>query len=409
MAPKTASKLNTVPRTIWMLGFATLLLTFSSLIVFNTMPLYLTLSLGTTHKQLGFLEGFVEGSAWIIRIFSGMLSDYFHRRKPLILAGFGIAALVRPLFIFNPGFMVVTFARFVDRISNGLQATPRDALVGDLAPKELKGACFGVSQTLRSLGACLGAGVLMILIWKYGQQRFELFFGVASIAVILAVLLLFFFVQDPTQKKVEVPGSEKSWTRWMQLIHIEKLGIDYWKIIFVAVIYTLSQFSGAFFILRANDILSADWMVPGVMLVQNFASSFAAYPVGQLSDRFSRNHLLAGSFGLVILSNLFLGLSPTVWGMAIGIALWGIQLGVTQSLLLTKIADTAPKEMRATGFGVYYFMSAIGVFFSNLITGHLSHEYGQTMIFAGSGVFAALAIVALLILFRGSKAQSSGQ
>ncbi len=381
-----------IPPGVWAIGFVTMLMNGSTIIIFVLHPLYLKSVLGISFVYLGLLEGGVEAASWFTRIFSGVLSDYIHKRKPLLIAAYGLAAFSRLIFPFSPGVGVVFAARFIDRIGNGMQATPREALIGDLAPAELKGACYGLRQTLGTIGSFAGA-LLLVCLLRWKGVDYTTAFWVAVIPPIVALVILMFFVRD----LIELKPRKRSLKKVFHLQDIKNLPSRYWRILLVASVFMLSNYSGAFMILQSKSAGLADFEVPIVMVIQNIMAFLVAFPVGWLSDLIGRRMLLGIGFAVVVLSNLLLAETQNIIAVLIGVGLWGVQMGMNQSLLVAKIADTAPEELRGSAFGIYYFVIGIMVFFTNYIAGKLSDLYSPESVFYASAMTALVAILCLVL------------
>lgn len=387
-----------LPKSIWGIGLVTLLVNLSSIIIFSLSPLYLTNVLGISTFNLGILEGIVEATSWFTRIFAGVLSDFLYRRKPILVFAYTLSALSRPIFAIAPSFEWIAGARLLDRISNGLQATPREALVGDLAPKSLKGASFGLRQTLSMIGSFAGAGIVMFLMY-HTNENYQTIFWAAAIPPVLAVLALIFFVQDsPIASRHHAKISF-----WAHLKHTRHLTKQYWRVVFVAGIFMFSNYSGAYMILQGTHQGLTASQVPILMVLQNLFAFVSAYPMGRLSDRFDRRILIGIGFGITIISNAFFALAHGPLFVFIGSSLWGLQMGMTQSLLLTKVADTTFTEIRGTGFGIYYLMIGITIFLSNTVTGWIFAHHNPSYAFWLSACVAGLALIMLPFLSSSQK------
>ena len=398
--------LGQIPGTVWAIGCATLFINLSSIVIFSLSPLYMTQVFGLATLKLGFLEGVTESFSWFTRIFSGILSDYLHKRKPILLVAYLLSAFSRPIFALAPGLTWIYGARITDRIANGLQATPREALVGDVAPDHLKGACYGLRQTLSVFGSLMGALGVMYLMRHTGNDYRFIFF-LASLPPILAVVILWFFVKD-RQDSVPFPAPilkkqkkslKMSWRdQWKNM---QRLDRHYWRLMLVAGVFTLSNYSGVYMILQAErqGLSAAD--VPIVMVLQNLCAMLSAFPVGYLSDKIDRRILLAAGFFVTILGNFCLGFGGSVPYILMGAALWGVQLGVNQSLLVTKVAESTPEDLRGTGFGIYYLINGIALFITNPSTGWIFQNYGPLWAFMASSVVAGFSM-ALIPLLQGS-------
>lgn len=388
------SLLSQIPSTVWAIGVVTLLINLSSIVIFSLSPLYMTQVFGLATLELGLLEGVIESFSWFTRIFAGVISDYLHKRKPILIIAYALSALSRPVFALAPSLGWIYGARLTDRISNGLQATPREALVGDVAPQNLKGACYGLRQTLSLVGSLLGALGVMYLMRHTGND-YEFIFFLACIPPVLALVALILFVQDSTPSHAqqrEKPSQKISW------INISRLKRQYWAVILVAAVFMVSNYSGVYMILQAERQGLSPAEVPIVMVIQNLCAMLSAFPIGRLSDVVDRRILLAIGFSITILSNLFLGFANGILFVMIGAALWGAQIGINQSLLLTKVADTTPQSLRGTGFGIYYLTNGIALFISNSFTGWLFQTYGPVWAFMGSSIIAGVALLLLPLL-----------
>lgn len=384
-----------IPGGVWGLGLVTLLINLSGVIVFSLSPIYLTEILGISLGALGILEGIVEGLSWLMRLMSGVLSDIMHRRKPFLLLAYVFTTISRPIFAIASSVSDVFAARAIDRIGNGLQAPAREALVGDLAPKDLKGACYGLRQSLSVLGSVLGAYIITLpFIVLVTPDDYRIVFWGVSLPPLIAIFVLLFFVKD----KVDLTKRKKKTIQSFKLEHITHLKQNYWKVVFVGAVFMLANYSGAFMILQIKHLGLETKDITLVMVVQNIMTMLTAYPIGKLSDRLDRRIPLAIAFVITIISNLFLALSSSLIVGLIGVALWGVQIGGTQSLLMAKIADTAPEEVRGTSFGVYYIIVGFCLFTSNLIAGWVSQHINLEAIFMFSCFAVSLALVSLPML-----------
>ena len=381
-----------IPRSIWMLGFVSLCMDVSSELIHSLLPVFLVTTLGASALAVGLIEGAAEATALIVKVFSGALSDYLGKRKPLAVLGYGLGAISKPLFALASGAGLVLAARLIDRVGKGIRGAPRDALVADLAPPEARGAAFGLRQSLDTVGAFLGPLLAMglMLLWA---NDFRAVFWVAVIPGFLAVALLLFGVQEPDK----APG--KSAVNPIRRENLRRLSGAYWWVVGIGAAFTLARFSEAFLILRAYQGGLPIEFAPLVLIGMNVVFAASAYPFGKLSDKASHAGLLA--LGLIILIGADLALAHSdhwMWVWA-GITLWGLHMGITQGLLATMIADTAPADLRGTAFGFFNLVGGIALLIASALAGLLWDTLGAPVTFAAGAALSAIALAALL--FRG--------
>lgn len=390
-----------IPSTIWAMGLVTLCINISSVIIFTASPRYLTGVLGLSAFLLGVFEGLIEASSWFMRVFSGLLSDYTHRRKPLLTIAYALAAISRPILAFTTSVPLIYGARTLDRISNGMQATPREALVGDWAPKDKKGASYGLRQTLSLIGSFVGAFALMFFL-SAPPVDYQKLFMLAAIPPVIGFVILTFWVRESPFAEKPIPKGE---TFLQSLKHVRYLSKGYWRVLLVAGIFNLSNYSGVFMILQAgNQGLPENW-IPLVMVCQNLFAMLTAYPVGRLSDNMDRRYLLGIGFAIAAVANGCFAVQNG-WALSlVGASLWGVQIGMTQSLLLTKIADTTSPAVRGAGFGLYYLLIGCILFITNSYIGWLFDQKQSSGAFMVEAVIAAFAILMLPLIPRSSKSK----
>jgi MFS family permease len=383
------SRLREIPRAIWALGFVSLLMDASSEIIHALLPVYLVTVLGASMLTVGLIEGIAEATASITKVFSGAISDWLGKRKVLALIGYGLAAFTKPVFPLAASVSWLVAARFVDRIGKGIRGAPRDALVADLAPPHLRGASFGLRQSLDTVGAFLGPMLAIGLMWLTANS-FQTVFWVAVVPAFLAVGLLLFTVQEPERsvglRKLRSPFS---------LAELKRLGPAYWWVVGIAVVFSIARFSEAFLVLRAQTVGLPIMLVPMVLVLMNVAYALAAYPAGALSDCTNRITILGVGFGLLVAADLVLAFTKGLSGIAIGVALWGLHMGFTQGLLATLVADTAPTELRGTAYGFFNLFSGLALLVASLLAGALWDKLGPQSTFFGGALFAAIAFAGL--------------
>lgn len=380
-----------IPKTVWALGFVSLFMDFSSELVHSLLPIFLVSSLGVSMVGVGIIEGIAEATAHIVKIFSGAISDYIGKRKVLLLLGYGLASLTKPLFPLAQNIETVFFARFTDRIGKGIRGAPRDALVADVAPKEIRGACFGLRQSMDTIGAILGpiAAIFLMLVFS-NDVRLVLWFAV--IPAIAAMLIIVFKVKEP--KKEE---KEHDFKIPINFSIIKNFSKQFWFVVILGAMFMLARFSEAFLILKASEVgFEAAW-VPLVMVVMALTYTIFAYPIGKLSDRIKREYMLIVGLIILILADFTLANAKSYILVLIGTAIWGIHMGFTQGVLATLIADYSPKEYNGTAFGIFNFVSGISMLIASIIAGVVWQEFGSYMTFYAGGIFGLISLVMVYI------------
>ena len=386
--PSTGT-LRQIPPGIWVLGLVSMLMDISSEMVHSLLPMFMVTTLGTSVLAVGLIEGLAESTALIVKVFSGALSDYLGKRKGLAVLGYAMGALSKPLFAIAPGMGLLVTARLIDRVGKGIRGAPRDALVADIAPPHLRGAAFGLRQSLDTVGAFLGPliGVGLMLLWA---NDFRAVFWVAVVPGALAVLVLWFGLREPER------GRPAGATNPIRQDNLRRLAPAYWWVVGIGAAFTLARFSEAFLVLRAQDSGIAMALVPLVMVAMNIVYAASAYPFGKLSDRLPHARLLAWGLLVLIAADLVLAVADGPAAVLIGVALWGIHMGMTQGLLATMVADTAPADLRGTAFGLFNLVSGITMLAASVIAGGLWDAWGPAVTFwAGAG----FCVVTLLVLF----------
>ncbi|QPZ90950.1 MFS transporter [Thioclava electrotropha] len=381
-----------LPVGIWALGFVSLFMDISSEMIHALLPVYLMTGLGATALAVGVIEGIAEATAAITKVFSGALSDRIGRRKELAALGYGLAAVTKPIFPLAPTFDWLVAARFIDRVGKGIRGAPRDALIADLAPGKMRGAAFGLRQSLDTVGAFLGPLAAIGLMWLFSDD-FRSVFWVAVIPAFLSLGLILFVVKEPAH-----PGTQRRVRNPLARSELKLLGPMFWWVVVVATLFTLARFSEAFLILRANDDGIPVMLVPLVLVGMNAVYALIAYPVGALSDRVGRVGLLLVGLGLLIAADLTLALVGGVGGLAVGVLLWGMHMGFTQGLLAALVAEAVPAELRGTAFGMFNLVTGVGLLIASVLAGALWEIGGAQWTFLAGAGFATTAALSLLPL-----------
>ncbi len=378
-----------IPAAIWVLGFVSLLMDVSSELIHSLLPVFLVGALGASALALGLIEGAAEATALIVKVFSGVLSDFWGRRKLLAVLGYGLGAASKPLFALAASPGLVLAARLIDRVGKGLRGAPRDALVADITPAAVRGAAFGLRQALDTVGAFVGPmlAIGLMLLWA---DDFRAVFWFAIIPGFLSVALLSFGVREPvapaTGRRVN-PIARAS---------LRRLPGAYWSVVTLGAVFTLARFSEAFLILRARDGGLATAWTPLVLIGMNVVYAIAAYPFGKLSDRVSHKRLLALGLVVLIAADLALAYSAAWAWVWLGISLWGAHMAITQGLLARMIADCAPADLRGTAYGFFNLVSGVAMLVASVVAGVLWDRFGAWATFTVGAAFGALALSGLI-------------
>ncbi|MFN3350206.1 MFS transporter [Pseudorhodoplanes sp.] len=390
--PVASSSLKGIPRGVWALGFVSLFMDVSSEMIHALLPVYLVVGLGASMVAVGFIEGIAEATAMIVRIFSGALSDWLGKRKLLAAIGYGMAAFAKPIFPLATGLGWIVAARFIDRIGKGVRGAPRDALVADLTPPAIRGAAFGLRQSLDTVGAFVGP-LLAIALMALTASNFIAVFWIAVIPAFIAFFLIVFAVREPPRP--ETAGSERP---TVSLATAKRLPAMFWVVVAIGSVLTLSRFSEAFLILRAQQLGLAIALVPVILVVMNVVYAVTAYPAGVWSDRFGRRGMLLAGVAALLAADIVLALSTNVAAALAGTALWGLHMGLTQGLLAALIADATPADLRGTAFGIFAFASGLTLLAASVIAGALWDAFGPQATFVAGAGFTALAMIGIALV-----------
>lgn len=386
------SSLQQLPRGVWALGLVSLFMDLSSEMIHALLPLYLVTVLGASMVEVGVIEGIAEATAMVVKVFSGALSDWLSKRQLLAAIGYGLAAFTKPVFPLAASLSWIVAARFVDRIGKGIRGAPRDALIADITPPGLRGAAFGLRQALDTVGAFLGPLAAIALMWLTGDH-FKLVFWIAVVPALVSFALIAFVVKEPA--RVAKPGK---FTEQLRMMDYRRMPMMFWVAVAVAGVLTLARFSEAFLVLKAQNVGIPVAFVPVVMVVMSAVYALAAYPAGALSDTLGRRGVLIAGTATLIVADIVLALSSGAVWLLIGVALWGLHMGLTQGLLSAMVADTAPAELRGTGFGLFNLAAGIALLLASVGAGALWDAYGPAATFAAGAGITAVGLIALLAL-----------
>lgn len=381
-----------IPLTVWILGFVSLLMDVSSELIHSLLPVFMTVVLGASATTVGIIEGIAEATALIVKVFSGVLSDYVGKRKALAVLGYGMGALSKPLFALATGAGWVLGARFIDRIGKGIRGAPRDALIADVTDPAQRGAAFGLRQALDTAGAFVGPllAVGLMLLWA---NDFRAVFWVAVLPGLLAVALLACGVREPEKEK---PSEKQAFPISRRALAL--LPPAYWWVMAVGAILTLARFSEAFLVLRAQQGGLALALVPLVMVLMNIVYSIGAYPFGILADKLPHHRLLIVGIVPLVIADLLLAQSQQLGWVVAGVTFWGLHMAATQGLLAAMVADAAPAQLRGTAFGLFNLASGLAMLAASVVAGLLWDRSGAAATFYAGAAFALAAL--LLVTLR---------
>jgi MFS family permease len=389
-----------LPPTIWALGTVSLFMDASSELVHSVLPLFLSLSLGASMAIIGLIEGSAEAIAQIAKLVSGVLSDRSMQRKPWIAAGYGLAALTKPLFPLAMGIAPVAAARFLDRVGKGIRGAPRDALVADVTAPELRGAAFGLRQAMDTVGAIIGPASAAVLLLIYADNvRAVLWWAVLPAALSFATLII--WVREPARPAAR-SGLRPS------LRAAGSLPGRFWLITGIACLMTGARFSEAFLILRGGSAGLTLAAAPLVLVLMNLVYALSSYPAGAASDRLGRRGLLAAGIVALLLADLVLAFADTRLMLGVGVALWGLHMGLTQGLLSAMVADAAPVTLRGSAFGVFYAATGIALLAGSATAGLLWDSFGPTVPFLTAAIISGITLLLLPLAHSGREGAGVG-
>ena len=388
-ANEGAAARRRLPAGVWVLGGVSLLMDISSEMIHSLLPLFMVGVLGASALQVGLIEGVAEATALVVKVFSGVLSDYLGRRKALALLGYALGAFTKPFFALAPSIGWVLGARFADRIGKGIRGAPRDALVADIAPPGMRGAAFGLRQALDTVGAFLGPLVAVGLMWWWAGD-FRAVFWVAVVPGLLSVLLLFVGIREPLAHATAARSNP------IQMNSLRRLGRPFFQVMVLGAVFTLARFSEAFLVLKAGQSGIAVTWVPMVMVAMNLVYAFTAYPFGHLSDRMNHRTLLGWGLAVLLVADLVLAQASAPVGVLLGVALWGVHMGMTQGLLASMVAHAAPADLRGTAFGFFNLVCGVAMLLASVCAGWLWDAVGSSATFYAGAGFSVLAGLLLM-------------
>lgn len=384
--------LKKVPISIWTLGFVSMLTDIASELNHSILPLYMTSTLHASVLTIGIVEGVAQATMLFAKIFSGLLSDYFGNRKVLTVIGYSVAAFSKILFPLSRGVPLVFFAHALDRAGKGIRGAPRDALIADLTPTEVRGTAFGLRQALDTTGAIIGPLLAVVLI-SFTMCQFRTLMWIAVVPAVCSVLLLIFGVQEPTKHTQHIRNR-------LSLDHILSFNANYWWVLGVTGFLSLARFSEAFLILKAQSLHVSLMVIPLIFVVMNSAYAVASTPAGYLSDRIDRKIVLGISLVFLLIADLILAYTTNIFQMMLGMAVWGLHMAFSEGVLAALITDSVPASLRGTAFGLFHFVCGICMLCASVVGGFLWDVYGASSLFLAGCIFVGLSIFCLLLWYK---------
>lgn len=383
-----------LPLTVWVLGFASLLTDVSTELIHSILPNFMSSVLHASFIDIGLIEGLAETVASILKIFSGAWSDRIGKRKGLLLLGYGLSALVKPLFLFANSVLIVLIARLADRVGKGIRSAPRDALVADVTSSGNRGAAYGLRQSLDTVGAVVGPLVALALMWLT-QSNYQLAFAIALIPAFAVVFLLYFGVKEPEHKSVL--SADRLFDAKLLTELKTKMPPSFYLLVATVLLFSLANSSDAFLILKARECGMSIATCPLVLVAINISYALSAYPAGILSDRLGHGPLLTVAFFLYAITYLGFAFAGEQTVMLLLCLVYGLYLGLSQGVLSALVSQLTPAHLRGTAFGIVNFAVGLALLPASLLTGILYQHFGAAVAFVTCAVIAMLAALILAL------------
>lgn len=385
-----------LPRTIWIVGIVSFFSNMSGVVITAFSPEFIINILGGTPAAMGYIRGISEALSYLMKMFSGVISDLIGKRKILMLLGYLCAAFAKPMFAFCQGMRLYVIAQLLERLTNGLRDTPRDALIADCAPKGTKGECYGIRQSFAFLGSLVGSLFAFLILWYCGSSEFILrsVYLLMSVPLIVAVSLIYFGIKEP--KKIE--GWEKRKGFPIKISDVKQLGSRFWYYMLICFIFMCSRYSESFLVYRAQNLGMKLEYAPLVLTVTYLFNSPTAKIVGNWSDRHERKIFLAFGFCMMLLSCVVLAFAKEVWQVMLGVAIYGIHFGATQGTFYALVSDYSPPQIKGTSIGIFNLVYCLGISVSNIITGEFWNRFGAETTFTVMSIFAFVSAIGIMFI-----------
>ena len=391
-------------RTVIVLSAVSLFTDLSSEIIYPLLPLFLTSVLGAGAATLGLIEGAAESTAALLKLASGWWSDRVHRRKPLVLAGYGLASVVRPLVAFATAPWHVLAVRVLDRVGKGVRTAPRDALIADATSPALRGRAFGVHRASDHLGAVGGPLIAYALLEQLGLSLRHVFLW-AAVPGVVAVLLVWFGVRETPRVRAAASSDAPATPATSGVSGTEpaRLGGAFWRYLGVVLVFTLGNATDAFLLLRASQLGVAVALVPLLWAMLHVVKSASSVIGGDLSDRLGRRPLIVGGWLVYALVYFLFARASAAWQVWALFAVYGLYFGLTEGTEKALVADLAPVASRGTAFGWYNLAIGIGALPASVLFGVVWQRVSPEAAFSLGAALALAAAVGLVVLVPGRR------
>lgn len=386
-------------RNVIVLGVVSLLNDAASEMIYPLLPMFLTTVLGAGPAALGVIEGLAESTVSILKLFSGYISDRVSRRKGWIVAGYIISNIIRPLIAVAGSWLTVLGLRMADRIGKGIRTSPRDALIADSVPHDLRGTAYGFHRAMDHAGAIIGPLVatgLLLLLNKNLKSVFLLSFIPGAIAAVMLIVGL----KEPTSQRRE----KRCWKRLNFRAALAETPKDFRLYLLAIFIFTLGNSSDVFLLLQAQKIGVSTALIPTIWVVLHTVKVVFSIPGGMISDRIGRKKVIFAGWVIYALVYIGFALANRQWHMWALFAVYGVYFGLTEGVEKALVADLSPLHLRGSCFGLYHLTVGLGALPASLIFGLVWERFGAHRAFGLGALLALVAGAMLMLLVRAGKA-----
>jgi MFS family permease len=396
--------LKTVPTGVFAVSFFGLFLGMSTTMVYSQIGMFMKTELQATETTIAAVEGIAEFISFLVRIFSGVLSDYFGERKFMLLLGCLVTLFARPALSIASSSFVVVIIQAIERVGNGFQATPRDTLIADLASSENRGRSYGLSRSLKTTGALLGTPIAVLIMWL-SCDNYRTVFLCATVPIAIAVICVWRIKAPKINRGVE--NENAKFENPLRMKYLKTMDMVFWKIMLLAFMFELGHFCEALFPVYASQYLSKTFAGAESMCV-SIGQVLMAFPIGLYADKWGKTRMIKICMILMIIANLsFIGIK-SAYGVFLGAFFWGGQMTAVQGLFLSIISEHVDSHVRGTAIGTYYVIVGTAYLLASLIAGGIWTRYGGEYAFTYSLCVTSIAFcVAKFLLPRDPIAQKA--